>query len=76
MQTTKPKVRTSTSARVTVTVEVNVGSWGPECELEQVYRQGSETAIGRLRRLIGSDPNVRITKIGQIEALTTRAEYQ
>jgi hypothetical protein len=73
---TKPRVRTSTSARVTVTVEVNVGSWGPECELDQVYRQGSESAIGKLRRVIGNDSSIRILKVGAIEAMTTRAEYQ
>jgi hypothetical protein len=70
----KPTARTSTVARVTITLEVEVGSWGPECDLAQVYRQGSESALGKIRAMIGNSgygANIRIVKAGPVEALTT-----
>lgn len=74
----KPTVRTSTVARVTVTLEVEVGSWGPECNLAQVYRQGQEGALGRLRNMIqGSGyKGIRIVSAGPVEALTTNMEVK
>jgi hypothetical protein len=39
-----------TYARATLTIEVrNIGSWGPGCQLDQVYRQAAEAAIGKIR---------------------------
>jgi hypothetical protein len=53
----KPRVRTSTGATVTITVELTgLGSWGPECTTEQVYRQAREAAINRLRNM----PHLRV----------------
>ncbi|KGX18871.1 hypothetical protein X896_724 [Burkholderia pseudomallei ABCPW 1] len=74
----RPTVRLTTSARVTVTLEVKVGSWGPECQLSQVYRQGTESARGRIRNLIqGSGYHgIRIVEVGPIEALTTNMEVK
>lgn len=38
--TKRPIVRTSTAATVTLTIELtNLGSWGPDCMIDQVYRQ-------------------------------------
>ncbi|NSX21871.1 hypothetical protein HTV13_18850 [Pseudomonas putida] len=48
----KPHARTSTGAKVTITIEMtNLGSWGPDCTLDQVYRQAREAAIGRLNNV-------------------------
>ena len=71
-----PHCRTTTSARVTLQLEVNVGSWGPECDLAQVYRQASEGAIGRIRKALElSNPNgVRIVKVTSVDAITTSLE--
>jgi hypothetical protein len=53
----KPRVRTSTGATVTITVELTgLGSWGPECTTEQVYRQAGEAAVNRLRKI----PHIRL----------------
>lgn len=79
--TTKPKVRTSTSARVTVVLEVTVGSWGPGCQLDQVYDQASEEAVGAVQQMIRDNAQrrgdrVRIVKLGAVEALTTRMDQR
>ena len=42
--------RIQTRARVQVTLEIDVSDcWGPDCALDQVFRQASESAIGILR---------------------------
>ena len=66
----KPRIRTSTFAKVQVTVEVPVGSWSPACGLDQVYRQASEEAIEKLRHLTRSE-HIRIVGVTKIEAITT-----
>lgn len=43
------KSRVTAYARATITVEITgLGSWGPECTTDQVFRQASEAAIGRI----------------------------
>ncbi|MCS3807855.1 hypothetical protein [Xanthomonas sp. 4461] len=71
----KPTIRTSTSALVQVTVEVRAGSWGDGCDLAQVYRQASESAIGKLRRALQNE-NVRIVGVASIKAITTNTEVR
>ena len=60
-------------ATVTLTVEIsNVGAWGSDCQLEQVYKQAAESAIGMLRtamrdrdfRIVGT-PQVRTVIVDQ-----------
>lgn len=72
----KPRYRTSTSAVVTLTIELTgLGSWGPDCNTEQVYRQAREAAIGRLRRLFKDDPNgVRVVGAMSVKSITTDTE--
>lgn len=72
----KPIVRTTTGAKVTLTVELsNLGSWGPDCQLDQVYRQAQEAAIGRLNRAFKDDSrNIRILGPVIVEAITTDME--
>lgn len=69
----KPTIRTQTSALVQVTVEVPAGSWGTGCELSQVYRQASEEAVGKLRRLFEKE-RIRIVGVASIKAITTDTE--
>lgn len=72
----KPRVRTSTSAVVTLTIELTgLGSWGPECNTEQVYRQAREAALRRLSRLFNGDPNgVRVVGAVGVKSITTDTE--
>ena len=61
----------TTSAKVTVTVELfGLGTWGPECKIEQVVSQATEAAIYRLRGKLGSD--VRIIGTPTVEAVTSK----
>lgn len=69
----KPRIRTTTFAKVQVTLEVPVGSWGPECGLDQVYRQASEEALGKLRRITQLD-RIRIVGVTKITAVSTEVE--
>ncbi len=42
--------RIVTRARVQVTLEIDVSDhWGPDCALDQVFKQASDSAIGILR---------------------------
>lgn len=72
----RPRSRTTTGAKVTVTLELsNLGSWGPDCTTGQVHDQAREAAIGRLNRLFKD--HLDTTKIiGQVkvEAITTELE--
>lgn len=76
MVSNKPKVRTTTGAVVTLTVQIsNVGSWGPDCQIEQVYRQAIVEAKGRLAKAM----NCRDIKfIGEpvVKAITTDVELK
>lgn len=66
----KPTIRTTTFAKVQVTLEVPVGSWGPECKLNQVYQQAAESAIEQLSRLTEKD-GIRIVGVTKIQAVST-----
>lgn len=71
----KPTIRTSTSALVQVTVQVRTGSWGEGCTLDQVYRQASESALGKLRRAL-ENQGVHIVGVASIKAITTDTEVR
>ncbi|MBV4530957.1 hypothetical protein HU719_006000 [Pseudomonas sp. SWRI107] len=73
---TKPRAKTQTGAKVTITVELtNLGSWGPDCTLDQVYRQAREAAIGRLNRVFKDHvATTRILGPVIVEAVTTDLE--
>lgn len=74
----KPVVRTTTGAVVTLTIEIsNVGSWGPECQMDQVYRQAAESAIGRVRNAFAKDARgVRVVGTPVVQAITTDMELR
>lgn len=70
--TTKPKVRTTTAAVVTLTIEIsNVGSWGPDCQIEQVYRQAREAARRRVSKAFDGDRHISIVGVPNIRCITT-----
>ncbi|HGM5918320.1 TPA: hypothetical protein ACKP5X_000583 [Stenotrophomonas maltophilia] len=71
----KPVIRTSTFALVQVTVEVRTGSWGEGCQLDQVYRQASASALGKLQRALEKE-GVRIVGVASIKAITTDTEVR
>lgn len=56
----KPVIKSTTVATVSVTVRVHVGSWGPDCTMDQVLRQAREGAINRVRNLIHGDPRCTV----------------
>lgn len=68
----KPVIKTRTLAKVTVQFEIEVGSWGPECGLDQVYRQASESAQGKVRRAFDL-PHMTVKTV-RVEAITTRTD--
>jgi len=72
----KPRSRTTTDAKVTVTLELsNLGSWGPDCTTGQVHDQAREAAIGRLNRLFKDHlDSTRIVGQVIVDAVTTSLE--
>lgn len=47
------KKRVSAIARAVVTIEFSgLGSWGEDCSVSQVHRQGGQAALGQVRDLI------------------------
>ncbi len=66
----KPIIRTSTYALVQVTVEVNAGSWGEGCQLDQVYRQAAASALGELHGALDKR-GIRVVGVASIKAITT-----
>ncbi|MCU9947518.1 hypothetical protein [Pseudomonas sp. PDM13] len=67
-----PRVRTITKARVRLTLDVPVGTWGPDCLIDQVYKQASEEAINRVRNLLQG--RARVVGVVEVEAITTALE--
>lgn len=75
--TTKPTVRTSTGAVVTLTIQIsNLGSWGPECQIDQVYRQAIVEAKGRLAKAFSGDRNIAIVGVPNVRSITTDMEVK
>ncbi|MGN2380204.1 hypothetical protein [Pseudomonas juntendi] len=72
----KPHARTRTGAKVTITIEMtSLGSWGPDCTLDQVYRQAREAAIRRLNKVFKDHvATTRILGPVIVEAVTTDLE--
>ncbi|MBH3246110.1 hypothetical protein I5N23_04330 [Serratia marcescens] len=73
----KPVVRTKTGAKVTLTLELtNLGSWGPECQINQVYKQALDQAAGKLGRLLNGQSDIRIIGRPVVQAITTDVEVK
>lgn len=63
-----------TGARVTLSVEVEgVGTWGPECTINQVHEQAATTAISRLQNILNADPrktlSIKIIGTPKVDAI-------
>jgi len=72
-----PVVRTKTGAKVTLTLELtNLGSWGPECQINQVYKQALDQAAGKLGRLLNGQSDIRIVGRPVVQAITTDVEVK
>ncbi|MDV7209958.1 hypothetical protein [Azotobacter beijerinckii] len=70
----KPSARLTTHAKVQLTIEIsNVGSWGPGCDLAQVYRQAGEAAVSRVLRALDLR-DVRVIGAPTVKAITTDME--
>jgi hypothetical protein len=72
-------IKTMTHAKVTLTIEISgIGLWGPECQLEQVYKQGTQSALGAINRLFCGDTQsgVRFRIVGpyKVEVITVEIE--
>ncbi|VVN80648.1 hypothetical protein PS720_01071 [Pseudomonas fluorescens] len=74
----KPIARTTTGATVTLTIELSgLGSWGPDCKIDQVYRQAREEAVGRINRAFKDDRRgIRILGPVVVKAITTDVEVR
>jgi hypothetical protein len=70
------EAKVTATARVTLTIEIEIpSSWGESCDLAQVHKQASETAVGMLRdhhgkHLIG-DGRGRIIGQPKVNAIIT-----
>lgn len=67
--------RVSAYATVQITVEVSgVGTWGPECSVDQVHRQATEEAIDKLRRVCQDSRDIRIVGTPAVKCVTTEEQ--
>ena len=67
----------TTRAVVTLTVEVrDCGNWGLACALEQVQKQATESAIGRVRNLLERTGEKSVTIIGAVKVLAITSEMK
>jgi hypothetical protein len=56
-------------ALVQVTVEVEVGTWGPGSPLEQVEKQAAESAVSQVRSNIADVTSLRIVGATKVTAM-------
>lgn len=72
----KSSLRTNTVARVRLTIEVsNLGNWGADCPVSQVYQQALVEAENVLRKLFQGN-GVRVIGNAVVTAITTDVEVQ
>ena len=68
MNIRNPEIKTHAKIRMDVTLEVIVdGSWGGECMVDQVYRQGCESAINKVKRMISTSKSGKNISIKNIQ---------
>jgi hypothetical protein len=72
---TETTARTHATARVQLTLEVDVRSvWGAECALSQIYEQASNDARDAVGVLIAGSAGMRIVGVQKIEAIIVTRE--
>ena len=55
----------------------DLGSWGPGCEISQVYKQAREAALRRiLKAFEGSNGGVKLVGDVTVKVLTTEVEQR
>ena len=63
------------SAVVELTLEVNlVDKWGPDCKIEQLFKQAEDSAKMRVGKMIGQDPNIHIRGKAKVTAILVEEE--
>lgn len=49
------------TARVVVTLELSgLGTWGTSCAIEQIYKQATDAAKGKIHRAFSNDLSIKI----------------
>ncbi|MGQ3662625.1 hypothetical protein [Citrobacter braakii] len=72
----KPKVRITTGATVTLTLQIsNLGVWGPDCQMEQIYRQAIIEAKNRIAKAL-SGRDIKFIGEPVVQAITTDMEQR
>ncbi len=67
--------RITAGARVTVTVEVSrCGGWGPDCKIDQVYKQAAESAIDYITNRVDRDHRLKIIGEPKVSMIISEAE--
>lgn len=68
--------RITTGARVTVVLDMDLDdAWGPDCRLEQIFKQAEDAARNRFRFLQDeSKGRIRLVKIDKIVAVTSQED--
>jgi hypothetical protein len=63
-------------ARVQITVEIwGLGSWGPECQIDQIHIQATEAARNRVIKALGPEgQGWRTIETPKVEAVITAEE--
>lgn len=65
-------------ARVRILLEVDASSWGSDCQLDQVFAQAADSAVGQVRRALSVRgapcPGIRIIGNPVVEAILTLKE--
>ena len=67
----KPVLKSTTTAYATVKLKVRCGSYGPECNLDQILRQASSEAEDMLRNAFASTPRVQVLGCEVVDGVTS-----
>lgn len=68
-------IRKTATARVTLTVEIDVRStWGDGCDIAQVYRQAEDQARGYLRNAFEKEKRARVSGKPKIVAVISEKD--
>lgn len=62
--------RAGVTAVVQVTLSVETGVWGVDCKVEQVVAQAIDSAMGKVRKAIHSDKDIRLLAADAVHVVT------
>jgi hypothetical protein len=63
-------------ARVQITVEESVSSWGEDCAIGQLYKQAAESARDALLAMLKPDEQGRLVIVGEPKILGVITEVE